>query len=150
MAAGLAAGWWLTEALRVCRGWYSARLCDAGRALVTFWVARSGKLSRAVAARMAEGADAVRLCRCGAAASAPATATAGAATPARLATFRTGEGALCRPRLLIFGVLVPGVAGVTNLPHAGAAPGYAALLRLSPGLTLAHRAVWPDIHPKVA
>jgi hypothetical protein len=72
------------------------------------------------------GADVVRLCRWGAAASAPATATAGAATLARLATFRTGEGALCRPRLLIFGVLVPGVAGVTNLPHAGAAPGYAA------------------------
>ena len=79
-----------------------------------------------MAAPVTFGADAVRLCRCGAAASAPATATAGAATPARLATFRTGEGALCRPRLLIFRVLVPGVAGVTNLPHAGAAPGYAA------------------------
>ena len=79
-----------------------------------------------MAAPVTLGADAVRLCRCGAAASAPATATAGAATLARLATFRTGEGALCRPRLLIFRVLVLGVAGVTNLPHAGAAPGYAA------------------------
>ena len=79
-----------------------------------------------MAAPVTFGAEAARLCRCGAAASAPATATAGAATPARLATFRTGEGAVCRPRLLIFLVLVPGVAGVTNLPHAGAAPGYAA------------------------
>ena len=74
----------------------------------------------------AGGAEAVRVCRCGAAASAPATATAGTATPARFATFRTGEGVLCRPRFLIFRVLVLGVAGVKNLPHAGAAPGYAA------------------------
>ena len=54
------------------------------------------------------------------------TATAGAARPARLATFCTCDGAACRPLLLIFRFLLCANAELTNLPYAGSTPSYAA------------------------
>ncbi len=63
---------------------------------------------------------------CGAAASAPTTATAGAAWPARRATFAVGEGAVCRPVLLNFLLLLRDVPAFKDLPYADSPPGYAA------------------------
>jgi hypothetical protein len=59
---------------------------------------------------------------CGAAASAPRTATAGAAWPARRATFAVGEGAVCRPILRNFLLLLCDFAAFKDPPYADARP----------------------------
>src|SRR5882757_1585796 len=81
------------------------------------WVARPA--CPADAAGAAVEANAV----CGAAASAPSTATAGAAWPARRATFAVGEGAVCRPILRNFLLLLWWDFPVfKNPPYADARP----------------------------
>jgi hypothetical protein len=62
---------------------------------------------------------------CGTAASAPTTATAGAALPAALATLCALEGATCRPLRLTLRFLMC-AALLTNLPYAGTVLGYSA------------------------
>ncbi len=73
---------------------------------------------------------------CGTAASAPSTATAGAALPAARATLCACEGAACRPVLRTFRLPCRD-CDLTSLPYAGAAPGYSAPSRLSPDLSFA-------------
>ena len=63
---------------------------------------------------------------CGAAASAPNTATAGAAWPARRATFAVGEGAVCRPILRNFLLLRCDFAAFKGPALRRCAPSYAA------------------------
>jgi len=63
---------------------------------------------------------------CGAAARAPATATAGAALPARWATFCVCEGAVWRPVLRNFLLVLRDFPAFKTLPYADPAPGYAA------------------------
>jgi hypothetical protein len=89
--------------------------------------ARPGSVRRAEAiCPAADGAVDPKSCTSGTAASAPATATAGAALPASRAAFRTCEGDACRPILLSFLFLPCVPAEVTNLPYAGTAPSYSA------------------------
>jgi hypothetical protein len=75
-------------------------------------------------------ADVTKSRTCGTAASAPTTATAGAALPAALATLCACEGAECRPLLLTF-LFLTCVAEFTNLPYAGTVPGYSATVPLA-------------------
>jgi hypothetical protein len=80
---------------------------------------------------------------CGAAASAPTTATAGAALPAARATFWVCEGAVCRPVLRNFLFLLRDFLAFKSLPYADPRP---ATRQLTP-LTrpdIAHRAAWQD------
>jgi hypothetical protein len=75
-------------------------------------------------------ADVTKSRTCGTAASAPTTATAGAALLAAFATFCTCEGVECRPLLLTF-LFLTCAAELTNLPYAGTVPGYSATLPLT-------------------
>ena len=74
----------------------------------------------------AAGAEVEANAAWGAAASTPATATAGAALPARRATFRAWEGAVCRPVLRNFLLVLRDFPAFKVLPYADPAPGYAA------------------------
>lgn len=71
-----------------------------------------------------------RECTCGTAASAPITATAGAAIPTRLATLCPCGGAVClavfRSVSLTFFFLLNVIVDLTNLPYAGSSPSYSA------------------------
>ncbi len=58
-------------------------------------------------------------------ASAPTTATAGAALPAAWATFTVCDGAVCRPIRRNFLLLLRDFPAFTTLPYAESAPGYA-------------------------
>ena len=93
--------------------------------LVPAWL---GEIDEAVVPcpAVADGAENKKSCTCGAAASAPSTATAGAALAAVPATLFTCEGAACRPVLLIFRFLLCAASAVTNLPNAGPSPSYSA------------------------
>jgi hypothetical protein len=107
-----------------CRGRYAAFLAEAGESagtLSTWPVGRTAESRRAVTgcAVAADGAGwdvTGAVSAWGVAASAPATARAGAARPARRAAFCTGDGRLCRPGLLVLLVLLRGVPDLTNLP----------------------------------
>ena len=74
----------------------------------------------------AAGAEVEANAVCGAAASAPTTATAGAALPAAWATFTVCDGAVCRPIRRNFLLLLRDFPAFTTLPYAESAPGYAA------------------------
>ena len=87
------------------------------------WCTRATWLACPAAAAGAEvEANAV----CGAAASAPTTATAGAALPARRAIFCAFEGAVCRPVLRNFLLVLRDFRASKVLPYADPAPSYAA------------------------
>ena len=74
----------------------------------------------------AAGAEVAANAAWGAAASTPATATAGAASLALRATFSVWDGAVCRPVLRNFLFLLRDFPAFKTLPYADPAPSYAA------------------------
>ena len=93
------------------------------------------------------GAGDTRPYTCGAAASTPSTATAGATLPARWATFCTFDGVVCRPVLPAFLFLRCSGAALTNLPYAGSSPSYSATAPLTRPDSRSHRAAWQSSQP---
>ena len=133
---------------RLCR--YLLILYVAGvltAELVPAWL---GEIDEAVVRCPAveDGAEDKKSCTCGAAASAPSTATAGAALAAVPATLFTCEGAACRPVLLIFRFLLCAATAVTNLPYAGPRPATQQTAPLARPDNRSHRAAWQGTSPR--
>src|ERR1700722_3438924 len=141
---GCGAGEWVTCLLEPPTWRAAGVLCRPALALYWFRLSVAGPAAssdRAVRSRtwwvkVAVGAELnARSLICGAAARAPITATAGAALPARWATFPACEGAECRPDLRIFLLAAYGLPYARSyercepkyLPNDGSPPSYSAL-----------------------